>query len=229
MLLFVVSWTGNLEQTLGLLVPHLAAALRPLWLENTLCLWMSFTVFAHGAIQGSSGAAGLNFASSRMSIWSWAKALFPAGERWGKRRGRPWGVWFDLLLLWGQQEGAGGAWLLPGKANLQLETTNPWWQWPAWLSKATDKISIDLGQQTVEETEWYSPAAFSLVCWTGGILFLGGNCTLVCLLKKISSALIYAPPGDQISQQDRRVFFPPDLTFEGKISRTEDEIPGMFF
>lgn len=43
------------------------------------------------------------------------------GEAWEALRGLA-----GLAAAWGQQEGAGGAWLLPGKASLQLETTNPW-------------------------------------------------------------------------------------------------------
>lgn len=67
----------------------------------------------------------------------------------------------------------------------------------------------------MEETEGHSPAACSLVYWTEGFLFCGGYCTLARLLKKkMTSALFYTLPGDQISQQDKRVFSPSDLTSE---------------
>lgn len=69
-------------------------------------------------------------------------------------------------------------------ANLQLETTVPWWQRPACFSSPQTKISNDLGQQTVKETERHSPAACSLLCWALGFLFSSGICTWACFLKK---------------------------------------------
>lgn len=177
---------------------------------------MSFSGFAHRATPRLVGGGRFKvfllkdeYLKLGQSFVSW----WQEKRNGGRGRGGFEGSGLLFLLLRGQQEEAGGAWLLPGKADLQLETTNPWWQWPAWFSKATDKISNDLGQQTVEETEKQRPDAHSLMCWTEGFLFCSGNCTLACLLKKkMTSALMYIPPGDQISQQDRSFvlfhFFP---------------------
>lgn len=76
----------------------------------------------------------------------------------------------------------------------------------------------------------HSPAASSVVCWTEGILFCSGNCTLACLLKKkMTSALIYTPPGESNLSARQEGFFPPDLTWGKQISISEDEMLGIFF
>lgn len=113
--------------------------------------------------------------SSRLRIWTQARALFPAGERRGV------GEEARVRHAFSAAPGAAGRgwWLTSSWRPQSLGDSSQ----PA-SPRPQTKISNDLGQQTAEETERHSPAARSLLCWAVGFLFSSGNCTWACLLKK---------------------------------------------
>lgn len=82
---------------------------------------MSFAVSTHRATPRLLGGGRFEFCLLKdecLEAGPELCVLLAREDRWEKRRRRAGRVRLLFLQLWGQQGGTGGAWMLPGKANL---------------------------------------------------------------------------------------------------------------